>query len=111
MLFFNQKYASDILGKAKTTAIVGLEWQDIAQELDIALWKNLNKFQGRNNASERTFAIRIMRNKILDLAKGINRKKRYIDSHHLLFSQLEETVAGLSQLELAVPVLGGAEYE
>ena len=109
--FYNQKYAKDILGKAKTTTISGFEWQDIAQELDTALWKNLNKFQGRNNASERTFAIRIMRNKILDLAKSVNRQKRFLDSHHLLFSQLEETEAGLFQLESATPVLGGMEYE
>lgn len=111
MRFYNQKYTNDIVAKAKTSRVSGLDWEDIAQELDIALWKNLCKFQGRNNASERTFAIRIMRNKILDLVKSVNRQKRFLDSHHLLFSQLEETEVGLFQLESAVPVLGGMEYE
>lgn len=111
MRFYNQKYTNDIVAKAKTSRITGFDWQDIAQELDITLWKNLGKFQGRNNASERTFAVRIMRNKIFDLAKTANRQKRFIDSHHLLFSQLEETEAGLFQLESATPLLGVHEYE
>ncbi|MDP2638166.1 MAG: sigma factor [Candidatus Levybacteria bacterium] len=103
--FYNQKYIRDILGKAKTTNISGLDWQDVAQELDIILWKNLNKFQGRNNASERTFVIKILRNKILDLAKSSNRQKRRIDSYHLVFSQLEATEEGSALLDLARPVL------
>lgn len=103
--FYNQKYQNDILGKAKTTDISGLDWQDIAQELDIALWKNLNKFQGRNNSSERTFAQKIMRNKILDLAKAANRQKRKIDSYHYLFSQLELTENGQLLLDLALPII------
>lgn len=95
---YNQKYTNDILGKAKTTSISGLEWQDIAQELDIALWKNLSKFQGRNGASERTFAQKIMKNRILDLAKFTDRQKRYIDSNHLLLSQFEEDeLEGISE--------------
>ena len=101
MRLYNQKYANDILGKARTTSIPGLEWQDVAQELDVTLWKNLSKFQQRNSASERTFALRIMRNRIFDLARFANRQKRFIDSHHLLFSQLEKTQAGLLQLESA----------
>lgn len=106
---YNQKYTNDIVGKAKTSHIAGLDWEDIAQELDIALWKNLDKFQGRNNASERTFAVRIMRNKILDLAKTVNRQKRFIDSHHLLFSQLEESEYGLFLLESARPIIDNYE--
>ncbi|MCL6096288.1 MAG: hypothetical protein M1444_01195 [Patescibacteria group bacterium] len=103
--YYNQKYENDILGKAKTTHISGLDWEDIAQELDIALWKNLSKFQGRNNSSERTFAQKIMRNKILDLAKAANRQKRTIDSNHYLFSQLELTEFGQFLLDLAIPVI------
>ncbi|MGB9726691.1 MAG: sigma factor [Minisyncoccia bacterium] len=90
MRLFNTKYQDDILGKAKTYKISGMEWQDIAQELDIALWQKLGKFQGRNNASERTFAMKIMRNKIIDLAKAANRKKRLIDSYHLSLDELME---------------------
>jgi len=90
MRLFNSKYQDDILGKAKTYNIPNMEWQDVAQELDIALWQNLSKFQGRNNASERTFAMKIMRNKIIDLAKAANRKKRMIDSYHLSLNELME---------------------
>ena len=90
MRLFNSKYQDDILGKAKTYNIPNMEWQDVAQELDIALWQNLGKFQGRNNASERTFAMKVMRNKIIDLAKTANRKKRLIDSYHLSLNELME---------------------
>lgn len=90
MSLFNSKYQDDILGKAKTYRIPNMEWQDIAQELDIILWQKLGKFQGRNNASERTFAMKVMRNKIIDLAKAANRKKRLIDSYHLSLDELME---------------------
>ena len=90
MRLYNFKYQDDILGKAKTYQIPSMEWQDVAQELDITLWQKLGKFQGRNNASERTFAVKVMRNKILDLAKFTNRQKRFIDSHHLSLDELME---------------------
>lgn len=90
MRLFNSKYQDDILGKARTYRIPNMEWQDIAQELDITLWLKLNKFQGRNNANERTFAIKVMQNKIIDLAKTANRKKRLIDSYHLSLDELME---------------------
>lgn len=90
MCLFNFKYQDDILGKAKTYQIPNMEWQDIAQELDITLWQKLGKFQGRNNASERTFAMKITRNKIIDLAKAANRQKRLIDSYHLSLDELME---------------------
>ena len=90
MRLFNSKYQNDILGKAKTYQISGMEWQDIAQELDITLWQKLSRFEGRNNAIERTFAIKVMQNKILDLAKFANRKKRWIDTHHMSLNELME---------------------
>lgn len=102
--FFNNQYKNDILGKARTAHIPSMDWQDIAQELDIALWLNLSKFQGKNHSSERTFAVKIMQNKILDLVKAVNRQKRFFDSHHLVFSQLEETEAGQLKLDLARPI-------
>jgi len=84
------KYENDIVAKAKYYTIPSMEWGDIAQELRIVLWQKLDKFQGRNNASERTFAMRVMRNKILDLAKAANRKKRIINSYHLSLNKLME---------------------
>ncbi|MDP3296841.1 MAG: sigma factor [Thermodesulfovibrionia bacterium] len=90
MSLYNHKYQDDILGKAKTSRIPNTEWQDVAQELDIALWQKLGKFQSRNNASERTFAIKVMRNTILDLVKFANRQKRQIDSYHFSLDELME---------------------
>lgn len=90
MRLYNFKYQDDILGKAKTSRIPNMEWQDVVQELDITLWQKLGKFQGRNNASERTFAVKVMRNKILDLVKFANRQKRFIDSYHLSLDELME---------------------
>ncbi len=103
--FFNNKYKDDILGKAKTSRIPGMDWQDIAQEIDIALWLNLSKFQGKNNAQERTFAVKIMQNKILDLVKAANRQKRFLDSYHLIFSQLDISEEGQWKLDIARPII------
>ena len=90
MRLYNSKYQDDILGKAKTSRIPNMEWQDVAQELDITLWQKLGKFQGRNNASERTFAVKVMQNKIIDLAKAANRQKRHIDSYHFSLDEMME---------------------
>lgn len=103
MQYYNQEYAADITAKAKTNFVPGMEWQDIAQELDIALWRALPKYQGRNQAKERTFAQTVMRNRIIDLKKAANCQKRQLDSYHLLFSELEESPAGHSMLENARP--------
>jgi len=84
------KYENDIVAKAKYYTIPNMDWEDVAQELRIILWQKLDKFQGRNNASERTFAMKVMQNKILDLAKAANRKKRLIDSYHLSLNELME---------------------
>jgi len=101
MRLFNSKYSNDILAKAKTWRIPGLEWQDIAQELDIALWLNLQKFQGLNGANERTFVLRVLRNKLTDLFRNTSRRKRFIDTHHFTFSQLEQVEVTNSELESA----------
>lgn len=82
-------FEKDIVAKAKTYSIPGMDWEDIAQELRLALWLNLPKFQP-GKASERTFANRIMENKIKDLAKFTNRKKRWIDSHYISLDELME---------------------
>jgi DNA-directed RNA polymerase specialized sigma24 family protein len=90
--YYNNQYAADIEGKAKTNFVPGLTWEDIAQELDIALWLGLKKYRGINGAKERTFALTIMRNRIIDLKKAANRQKRLVDSHHLVFSELKTPI-------------------
>jgi len=99
--YHNNQYAADIEGKAKTNYIPGMTWEDIAQELDIALWQGLPKFRGSNGAKERTFAQAVMRNRIIDLKKAAGRQKRLLDSNHLLFSELETTPSGRASIETA----------
>jgi RNA polymerase sigma factor (sigma-70 family) len=82
-------YENDIRAKAKSYFIPGMDWEDIAQELRLVLWLNLHKFKPKR-ASERTFANRIMENKIKDLAKSANRKKRWIDSNYISLDKLLE---------------------
>lgn len=104
MNYYNDKFSKDISYRAKNVTIPGMDWEDIAQELDIALWRGLNKFKGRNKATERTFAGTIMKNRIIDLRKAADRQKRFIDSHHLLFSELELTISGQYYLDSARPI-------
>lgn len=104
MNYYNYPYTNDINAKAKDYLIPGMDWQDIAQELDIALWHALPKFRGLNQAQERTYAQRVMRNRIFDLHKAAVRQKRHIDSNHLTFSELEETEAGSWLIETAKPL-------
>ena len=82
-------YENDIVAKAKTYSIPNMDWEDIAQELRLAIWLNRNKFNPKR-ASQRTFVMRIMKNKIIDLARAANRKKRLIDSYHLSLDELQE---------------------
>lgn len=83
-------YERDIVAKAKSSFVPSMEWEDIAQELRIALWQKLDRYEGKNGAKERTFVIAVMRNKVLDLIKAANRKKRLIDSYHLSLDELIE---------------------
>ena len=92
--YYNNQYAADIEGKAKTNYVPGLTWEDIAQELDIALWLGLPKYRGSNGAKERTFAQTIMRNRIIDLQKAAYRQKRQSDAYSISFSELDNTNSG-----------------
>jgi len=85
-----EKYENEIIAKAKTYFVPSLEWKDTAQELRIALWKNLPKWD-KNKATERTFAHIIMRNTIKNLIKKANRKKRLIDSHHFSLEDINDS--------------------
>lgn len=97
--YHNNHYAADIEGKAKTNYIPGMTWEDVAQELDIALWLGLPKYQGKNGAGERTFAQSIMRNRIINLRKAAYRNKRLANAHSITFSELELTETGRAMLE------------
>ncbi|MCX6734506.1 MAG: hypothetical protein NTZ25_01185 [Candidatus Peregrinibacteria bacterium] len=83
------RHEDDIVAKAKHFQIPGYDWEDIAQELRIALWRKLPKFLAKK-ASERTFADRIMRSRIIDLNRTANRQKRFLDNNHLSYEDLAE---------------------
>jgi DNA-directed RNA polymerase specialized sigma24 family protein len=97
--YYNDRYTNDIEAKAKSTQLPGMTWEDVAQELDIALWLGLPKFSGRNGATERTFAQTIMNNRVRDLKKAAWRQKRLIDARHLDFADLEATETGKMALK------------
>jgi DNA-directed RNA polymerase specialized sigma24 family protein len=98
-IYYNNQYNSDIEGKAKTSYIPGMTWEDIAQELDIVLWLGLSKYRGTNGAKERTFAQTIMRNRIVDLQKAAYRQKRQSNARSITFSELENTNGGVELLK------------
>ena len=58
----------DIMGKAKQYSLSGMDWEDVAQELRIQLWQKFSNFNPQK-ASFRTWANRIMSNKLKDLLR------------------------------------------
>ena len=99
-----QKYESDIAAKARIYKVPGMDWEDVAQELRIHIWKKRDKYDSSRGAKERTFVISILMNKIRDLRKYSNRQKRHLDTYHLTFSQVEMFEFGDQLLEKAVPI-------
>lgn len=83
-------FKNDVVAKAKSTHIPGMDWQDIAQELFLHLLQNLHKYDPAKGASLRTFVVKISTNKILDLARRTNAQKRYWDFRALSFEDLIE---------------------
>ena len=76
------EYQKDIQAKAKLANIGGMEWEDIAQELYLHLWCVRNKYNPVKS-SPRTFVVRVITNKIRDLARRSLAKKR---NYHQLVS-------------------------
>ena len=99
-----QKYESDIVAKAKTYKVPGSDWEDVAQELRIHIWKKRDKFDASRGVKERTFVMSMLMNKIRDLRKYSNSQKRHLDTYHLTFSQVESFEFGDQLLEKAVPL-------
>jgi DNA-directed RNA polymerase specialized sigma24 family protein len=83
------QFQKDIIAKSKSTHIPGMDWEDIVQELDIHVWQNGKKFDP-TKASERTFVVRIITNKIRDLARRANAKKRSTDKNAISLDELIE---------------------
>ena len=99
-----QDYESDIVAKARTYEVPGMDWEDVAQELRIHIWKKRDRFDVSRGVKERTFVMSMLINKIRDLRKYSNRQKRHLDTYHLTFSQVEAFEFGEQLLEKAVPI-------
>lgn len=84
-----QDFESNIVAKAKTNYVPGMDWEDVAQELRIHLWLKRDKYKTGRGASVKTYTMRVLGNKIIDLKRQANRKKRTLDTHCLLFSQID----------------------
>ncbi len=63
-----QDFEKDLVAKSKSTHIPGLDWEDIAQDLRITLWQKMSRYDPKRG-SPRTFAVKVMRNRIIDLAR------------------------------------------
>ncbi len=83
-------FQKEVQAKAKTYKISGLEWEDVAQELNIHIWLNRDKYNPGRKASVKTFIQRVLMNKLRDLARRAKAKKRYIDYNHLSLEELME---------------------
>lgn len=100
------EYEKEIVMRAKRSErfIPGMEWEDIAQEFRIHIWQKRDTFQPHKGASEKTYVMRILRNKEIDLKRKAEAQKRFIDNHHLVFSQLEKAYEGRFALMQARPI-------
>ena len=83
------QFQDDIIAKAKTYQIPGMDWQDIAQEIYLQLWKVASRFNPLK-AGERTFVQRVAVNRVRDLARRTNAQKRYWDSHAVSLEEEQE---------------------
>lgn len=80
-------FQKDVVAKSKSTYIKGMDWEDIAQELYLHLWQKRDRFNPKR-ASERTFVIRIITNKIRDLLRKANAQKRFADNNTVSLDEL-----------------------
>ena len=78
----------DIIGKARSFRIPGMDIKDVAQELRIQLWRKFHLFNPQK-ASFRTWTIRVIRNKLIDLHRRASTKKRG-GVEIIYFSELQE---------------------
>lgn len=83
-------FKNDITAKSKISYVKGMEWQDISQELFLHLWQKRDKFDP-TKASERTFVIRVITNKIRDLIRQANAQKRFADNNAISLEELMES--------------------
>ena len=75
-----------------------MEWEDISQELFLHVWQKRDKFNP-SKSSERTFVIRIITNKIIDLIRKANAQKRFAENNAVSLDQMIEDGFDISNEE------------
>ncbi len=68
-------YQNDIRAKAKSAHVLGMEWEDIFQEVILHLLTAQGKYDP-TKSSPRTFVARVATNKIRDLVRRSHAQKR-----------------------------------
>lgn len=77
-----QQFEPTIIKLAKTYNIPPLEWQDIAQELRLHLWLKREQYNPQKSAYQ-TWATRVCKNKIKDLAKKYGKEIKTVSLEEL----------------------------
>ncbi|MDE2018927.1 MAG: helix-turn-helix domain-containing protein [Patescibacteria group bacterium] len=80
-----QNYENDIQAKAKTLFVQGMECEDVAQELRLALWRA--SYDQTRGAAPRSYAISVLNWAIGDLRRHTARENRFIPDRHISLSE------------------------
>lgn len=81
-------FQKDVIAKAKSANVKGMDWQDVAQELNLHLFQNIHKYNPSRGAGPRTFVVKLITNKLLDLVRATNAQKRYLDYNCISLDEL-----------------------
>ena len=77
-----KQFEPTIIKLAKTYNIPPLTWEDIAQELRLHLWLKRGQYDPKKSAYQ-TWATKVCRNKIKDLAKKYSKEIKTISLEEL----------------------------
>ncbi len=86
----------DIKGKSRTYRIWGLDLEDVAQELRIHLMNKFDLFDPKK-ASFRTWANRVMRNKLTNMARDVKWEENITNASDLLDEEGESYYENLGE--------------
>ena len=83
-----------IKAECRKKEILGMSWEDQAQEVRIKLWLNKDKFEGRS--SFKTWANTVMINCLRDFTKGSKTKKAsYLNNAYNIDDEIEKEAIDL----------------
>ena len=78
-----------IIAEAHLHDIPGMDWQDIAQEIRIHLWNKFDLFDVKKS-SFKTWANRVMKNRIKNLIRDANTKSHQYINRAISIEELQE---------------------